>query len=581
MKRIHWVIPLVAVAAICGWLKLAGREPSGAAAPQAESKGGKAGKGGKGGPVPVRVTPAAEEVVERVVEVTGSITARREVAVAAERTGKVVFVGAEEGDRVTAGQVLVRLDDTEARSRRARAQATQAQAKSRLAQARTNTRLTTAQTDSGVVQAEGEVLAAKTRTAQAESSLKLAEEQTEHRIAQAQKDLEESQQALQLVLAGARPQEKAQAQASVDATKADIEQVQADLAQAGTDVEQAQLEYNRVKGLLDKGFVPEQRVDTARFRLTAAQTGVATTKARLASSKTRLKQAEERLSILNEGARPEEVAIAKARVAQNEAALREAQAQRTQIEVRRKELEEAQLGVRQQEEAKRLAEANRGKVAAGEEEIRALRAGVEQATAELALAGQELRDCIVSAPLSGTVSHRLVEPGAVITPGAPLLKLLSSGTVFFAAEVPERDIAAIRVGQCAEVTVDALPGEKLSGSVVELLPSGEVASRRFVVNIALPNPRGRLREGMFARGRLVVQRQVTVVLVPLDAIVRREGKEFVAVVTPPDKVAFRPVKLGVSREDKTEIVEGLQAGETVVTQGAQGLKPDSLVEIVQ
>jgi len=128
---------------------LAGREPSGVAAPQAESKGGKAGKGGKGGPVPVRVAAAEEAVVDRVVEATGSITARREVAVPAETGGKVVSVGATEGSRVSAGQVLVRLDDTDARSRVTRARAVLAQARARLTQARTTTQLTSAQTQSG------------------------------------------------------------------------------------------------------------------------------------------------------------------------------------------------------------------------------------------------------------------------------------------------------------------------------------------------------------------------------------------------------------------------------------------------
>ena len=105
-----------------------------------------------------------------------------------------------------------------------------------------------------------------------------------------------------------------------------------------------------------------------------------TAKARLASSKTARTQAQERLSLVNEGARTEEVALAKTHIAQSEAALREAKAQRTQLAVKREELAEAQALVRKQEEAKHLAEANRGKVTVSEEEIQALQASVEQAT---------------------------------------------------------------------------------------------------------------------------------------------------------------------------------------------------------
>lgn len=143
-----------------------------------------------------------------------------------------------------------------------------------------------------------------------------------------------------------------------------------------------------------------------------------TAKARLASSKTARTQAQERLSLVNEGARTEEVALAKTHIAQSEAALREAKAQRTQLAVKREELAEAQALVRKQEEAKHLAEANRGKVTVSEEEIQALQASVEQATAELTLAEKGPRDCVVAAPLAGTVSRRLVEPGEVIAAGA-------------------------------------------------------------------------------------------------------------------------------------------------------------------
>jgi RND family efflux transporter MFP subunit len=249
--------------------------------------------------------------------------------------------------------------------------------------------------------------------------------------------------------------------------------------------------------------------------------------------------------------------------------------------VKRQELESAKIDVRQQEESLRSAKLNLGKKQISQQEVAALRSAVNQAEAELELAQENLRNCIVTAPLPGLISKRIVEPGEVIAPGAPLLKIVSSDVVFFAAEVPERDIPNVHLGQSVEVEADAIPNQKLNGAVVEMLPSTDLASRRFVAKVALPNRDGKLREGMFARGRILIEREAHVVLVPLDAVVRREGKEFIVVVKPSNEVEIRQVKLGASHEEKVEVLEGVTAGETVVIQGGAQLKEKSKVEVVK
>ena len=577
MKRTISIFGIIIVLIFVGWLKLNGKDKNEVAA-QSPPKNGKEKKEEV---VPVRVATAELQTMARTVDVTGTITARREVSVAAEITGKVVFVGAEEGDRVAAGQVLVRLDDREACSQVARAEAAIAQAKSRVAGAEASSKLTIEQVDSGCRSAEVALQSAKSRVQELEHALKLTEEQITHQITQAEKDLEAARENLRLVQAGARAQEIAQAAAAVDAAAADIRQSEANVQQAEADEEQAQIEHDRVQGLFSRGFAPQQQVDTAKTRLTNAKARVAANEARLETVKTQLKQAQERLSLLKEGARPEEIAIAKARVAAAEAALNEARARRKQVDVRQQELESARIDVRQQEESLNSAKLNHGKAQVSQQEIAALRSSVRQAEAELDIARQTVRHCTITAPLPGLISKRIVEPGEVIAPGAPLLKIVSSDVVFFAAEVPERDIPNVHLGQSVEVEVDALPNEKLRGTVVEMLPSTDLASRRFIANVALPNRDGKLREGMFARGRILVEREAHVVLVPLDAVVRREGKEFIVVVKPNNEVTVCPVKLGASHDEKVVVLEGITAGEAVVTAGAPQLKEKSKVEVVK
>ena len=141
------------------------------------------------------------------------------------------------------------------------------------------------------------------------------------------------------------------------------------------------------------------------------------------------------------------------------------------------------------------------------EELEMAEAGVAQAQALLALAEKKLADCEVLAPLAGTVIHRLVEPGEVARPGASLFVLQDLSTVRLTVFVPETDIGAVRLGDPVQVFIDSHPGQAFPGKVSRIRDQAEFTPKNvqtrdervklvFGVEVELPNPDGYLKPGL-------------------------------------------------------------------------------------
>jgi RND family efflux transporter MFP subunit len=224
-----------------------------------------------------------------------------------------------------------------------------------------------------------------------------------------------------------------------------------------------------------------------------------------------------------------------------------------------------------------------------------VRAARERVAADAALkaakdayrkASRDLRDLIVRAPVSGTVFlddpaaagqpgfSRKLSPGRGASPQAPLLRIVDLAKLKFVADVDENDVAPVRVGQKALVSVDAVGGKTFSGRVsfVSLIakstPSGVAA---FSVEAGLPSGQQGLRAGMKGTLEVLVAETRSVVRIPSEAVTQHDGKRVVFVVT--DGVArMRAVTLGRSTS-RTYVVEtGLHPGDIVAASGLDRLK---------
>jgi RND family efflux transporter MFP subunit len=196
------------------------------------------------------------------------------------------------------------------------------------------------------------------------------------------------------------------------------------------------------------------------------------------------------------------------------------------------------------------------------EEVRNRQGVLAQRRSELDLARQQLVDTVVLAPVDGAVSQRLTSRGEYLAAGTPMATLVRIHPLRLRVSVPEREASGVRVGQMVRLTIE---GDQTvySGRVVRLAPIVQELNRTLAVEAEVPNERGVLRAGAFARADIVTDASQPIVTVPASALIVFAGVEKVLVVRG-GKTAEVRVQTGRRLGEEIEIVEGLKRGEPVV-----------------
>ncbi len=258
------------------------------------------------------------------------------------------------------------------------------------------------------------------------------------------------------------------------------------------------------------------------------------------------------------------------------AALLQAQvgAQRAARELERTvKLQEAGLATRQASDEART----------GEE---AARAQVDSARAQLEMAEARLGKALIRAPIDGVVSERNVAVGDYVEnmgSPAPMFRIVDARVLELTAAVPSARIAELSVGQPLVFRSDALPGKEFRGQVSFINPAADEASRTVKVKAEVPNADGALKPGLFARGRIVTGNRAGVLVVPRAALVSWDtaaGSALVFVLEG-GKARQRTIRTGAAAGESVEVVDGVKAGEVVVTRGGFNLRDGDAVRQVQ
>ena len=247
------------------------------------------------GGVPVEVTTLGRGDMSTSVEITGDINALKDATLSSKIAGRVTAVYAREGEQVSAGQVLIALDQDDAQANLQSAQAALASAAARLSQARTNAKVTRIQTDSAIEQAQSALTAANSRLA--------------------------------VVKQPARSQERMVAENRVAAAKANLENAEAN--------------FKRHQMLLNEGAIADSAFDVAKAQYAVAQADH--------------KSAIEQLSLVDEGGRSEDIRAAQSQVDMAREQLRSAKANASQNLLRQEDIKSAQAAVWQAQSAVALA----------------------------------------------------------------------------------------------------------------------------------------------------------------------------------------------------------------------------------
>ena len=191
------------------------------------------------------------------------------------------------------------------------------------------------------------------------------------------------------------------------------------------------------------------------------------------------------------------------------------------------------------------------------------RAGQTQAKAALQQAHTALGYTRILAPFDGLVTEKKADVGALVSPGMPIFTVEDLHRYRLEATVNETDLRYVRMGQQAPVIIDAVGDRELKGRVVEIVPAADAASRSFLVKIEIPSDPA-LRSGLFGRAQFS-RGEKSSLLIPRTAVVERGQLQGIYVLDQNKIAGLRYITLGKPSGAQVEVLAGLQAGETLIS----------------
>lgn len=505
----RWLLAGIPILAIGGVVYSRIRAEKGAAAELEKEQQAR-----RGNAPAVDAALAGPQTLDEVIQTVGTVEAPFNVVISPRVTGRITFLDVREGDSVTAGQVLVRIDPSEANAAALQQQAQVSEARARLAQAE-------ATTSANNVSIESEIRVQRASLASAQENLRQQEQNYASIVAAAESRVTE-------------------AKAGHSAALAEVKQSQAEKRAAEARLRNAKANFNRVKALFEQGYRAgkdvedaQTTVDTEQANVDLAEGQIESNEAAAQSALAQVNSVEKELAIAKQKGKAD-IAAAKAMVEQAKAALDEATANRSQSN-------------------------------AYNENIRALRAGVNAAEAGAKQAGVRVSDTQLAAPITGTVTKRSADPGSLASAGQTILEVQSLKWVYVTASLPIENAPQVRQGQDVEIRFDSLPGKVVKAKVADINRSADARSRQFTIRMRLENPGEVYRPGMFAQLRVIVSSIKAQVAVPITALQKGKEGDEVTVIDAEGKAVKRPVKTGRRSQDFVEIIEGLSPDDKVVT----------------
>ncbi len=497
-------------------------------------------------------------------EVPGTVKPVREARLAAKIMSRVVRVAVNEGDRVKRGQLLIKLDDADLR-----AQVSQASAGVRAAQAGHDQSVTAL--DMQRVSSSAEVEQARAAVRMAHANLAKVKQgprpeqiaQAREALTQAQAGLASAEAQLDMVREGARVQQRAQVEQSVTQAEQAVEAAAQQVLAAEAASRTAEADYNRMKALADQDVISGQRLDHVKLQLDSARAQLAMARAGHSQAQAGLEQARQQSSMVQEGARTQEVKQAEQGVTQARAAVEQARLQVSMADAggRHEDVAAAEAQVTQATEALRNVVAAQARDKLGEAGVASASAGIGQASAGAQAARVMLGYATITAPFDGLVSARSIDPGSMSAPGMPLLIVEDDSSYRLEATVPEGRLSHLHVGAVVDVVLDSL-GARWPAEIVEITPAADVASHTFIAKAELPDD-GRIHSGLF--GRMVFPTGDREAIFVPDAAIWREGSLTGVFVIDDGAVELRMIQIGASQDGLTEVNSGLEIGETIAT----------------
>lgn len=511
----------------------------------------------------------------------GTVAAAQSLDLNFPTSGTVTEVLVHEGDSVTAGQPIARIDDRVLRSQVANAQASLAAAEAKVAQAQ-----------HGDAKPE-DITAARAQLASAQASYdKLAAGPSAADIANARASLASANASLRDTLAGPTASDVAAAQATVTSEESSLAAAQKDLADLQAqpkpdDIQNAELAVQQAKDSLWSAQLSRDATcgpsrgnggpcQSADATVAAQETAVNQAEAKLAQAKEPATAAQ--LSAAREAVTSAQAGLdsAKTKLAQVKAGATAAsrQSAQSQVDEARASLDKVETSVTPQDLAVAQAsvdqaKANLDKLTAPDtaSDLAIQQANVAQAEQSLKQAQINLDNATLKAPFNGVISSVGVVPGSPAGGGVVVAHLIDRDTLHVDLKLSENDVVKVAVGQPATLTSDALAGWSAKGTVSYLAPAAQTTNgvETYVARVSFPGRDPSLRVGMTLNVAITTAHHDGVLLVPSTALLPKGAGHVVELPTADGKTTQdQDVQTGLTDGTMTEITSGVQAGDRVV-----------------
>ncbi len=196
--------------------------------------------------------------------------------------------------------------------------------------------------------------------------------------------------------------------------------------------------------------------------------------------------------------------------------------------------------------------------------VHSLKASLQDRRASFELAQKKLADAVIRAPVAGSVSERLVQPGEFIRENTPVVTIVQMNPLKLKSAIQEKHASLIRPGQGVEFDVEAFLNRKFKGKIAYVSPAVDQATRTFAVEALVDNADRQLKPGFFAKGVVLTHVDDKVLAVQEDAVSTLAGVSTVYVIED-GKARQQQVTLGARQNKLVEVTSGLKGDETLAT----------------
>lgn len=259
-----------------------------------------------------------------------------------------------------------------------------------------------------------------------------------------------------------------------------------------------------------------------------------------------------------------------------------------QVAVLRKQVQQAQLQIAQAQQGVSNAQLALAKLQRNRRDQQYLKgvyqAQAQQIASQIALKQDELQQGVLRAPISGPVLEVFTPQAGLQAAGTAVLKLGDPQSLSVEADFLSEEIPQVKTGMPAEISGKALGDKKVMGQVSRIYPSGftkisalGVEQQRVKLLVRAPLPQIQVRPGTRVDVRVITAAKTKAVRIPERALFKQDGQWHVFKVNGTERAELQAVTLGLKNEDWAEITHGLQAGDRLITQLENALKPGALI----